>query len=180
MCKRGYFCAAPWYTNMAMDKWVTFRTCISHYVLHFCRKDPKRIVVYWEKIGPLEWCISALRNIWVFQKYGYPQIIHFNRVFHYKPSILGYPFFWKHPCMYIYIYIYQKKVPLSLSQRTSPSRWKKPPRCIDPALRLRTLGFVLRMAANGFDETGGGTVETLWRGPKFRNKETVKEYPPGN
>ena len=32
-----------------------------------------------------------------FQKYGYPQIIHFNRVFHYKPSNLGYPYFWKHP-----------------------------------------------------------------------------------
>ena len=27
----------------------------------------------------------------------YPQILHFNRVFHYKPSILGYPYFWKHP-----------------------------------------------------------------------------------
>ena len=26
-----------------------------------------------------------------------PQIIHFNRVFHYKPSILGYQSFWKHP-----------------------------------------------------------------------------------
>ena len=25
-----------------------------------------------------------------------PQIIHFNRVFHYKPSILGYPYFRKH------------------------------------------------------------------------------------
>ena len=25
-----------------------------------------------------------------------PQIIHFNRVFHYKPSSLGYHFFWKH------------------------------------------------------------------------------------
>ena len=25
------------------------------------------------------------------------QIIHFNRVFRYKPSILGYPNFWKHP-----------------------------------------------------------------------------------
>ena len=25
------------------------------------------------------------------------QIIRFNRVFHYKPSILGYPNFWKHP-----------------------------------------------------------------------------------
>ena len=32
-----------------------------------------------------------------FQKYGYPQSIHLNRVFHYKPSILGYPYFWKHP-----------------------------------------------------------------------------------
>ena len=30
-------------------------------------------------------------------KKWYPQIIHFNRVFHYKPSILGYPYFWKHP-----------------------------------------------------------------------------------
>ena len=32
-----------------------------------------------------------------FQKWWYPQIIHFNMVFHYKPSILGYPYFWKHP-----------------------------------------------------------------------------------
>ena len=32
-----------------------------------------------------------------FQKWWYPQIIHFNRDFHYKPSILGYPYFWKHP-----------------------------------------------------------------------------------
>ena len=31
-----------------------------------------------------------------FQKLGYPQIIHFNRVFRYKPSILGYLYFWKH------------------------------------------------------------------------------------
>ena len=33
----------------------------------------------------------------VFPRIGVPQIIHFNRVFHYKPSILGYPYFWKHP-----------------------------------------------------------------------------------
>ena len=32
---------------------------------------------------------------------GYPQIIHFNRVFPYKPSILGYHYFWKH--LYIYL-----------------------------------------------------------------------------
>ena len=34
-----------------------------------------------------------------------PQIIHFNRVFHYKPSIVGYPYlFSKHPygkCRYV-------------------------------------------------------------------------------
>ena len=29
-----------------------------------------------------------------------PQIINFNRVFHYKPSILGYHYFWKHPYIY--------------------------------------------------------------------------------
>ena len=32
-----------------------------------------------------------------FQKSWYPQIIHFNRVFHYKPSILGYHHFRKSP-----------------------------------------------------------------------------------
>ena len=26
-----------------------------------------------------------------------PKSSHFSRVFHYKPSILGYPYFWKHP-----------------------------------------------------------------------------------
>ncbi len=39
---------------------------------------------------------------WVFPKImGGPQIIHFNRVFHYKPSILGYPYFWKHPDIFL-------------------------------------------------------------------------------
>ena len=28
---------------------------------------------------------------------GTPKIIHFNRIFHYKPSILGYPHLWKPP-----------------------------------------------------------------------------------
>ena len=32
-----------------------------------------------------------------FLKWWYPQIIHFNRVFHYKPSILGYHHFRKPP-----------------------------------------------------------------------------------
>ena len=35
-----------------------------------------------------------------FRKYWYPQVINSNsRVFPYKPSILGYPYSWKHPYM---------------------------------------------------------------------------------
>ena len=30
-----------------------------------------------------------------FLKWGYPQIIHSNGIFHYKPSIWGYPHLWK-------------------------------------------------------------------------------------
>ena len=30
-----------------------------------------------------------------FLKWGYLQIIHFNGIFHYKPTILGIPHFWK-------------------------------------------------------------------------------------
>ena len=49
-------------------------------------------------------------NIYIYVKKGVskhrdtvPQNHPFNRVFHYKPSILGYPYFWKHPCIYAYI-----------------------------------------------------------------------------
>ena len=33
----------------------------------------------------------------MFPKIGVPQNHPFNRVFHYIPSILGYPYFWNHP-----------------------------------------------------------------------------------
>ena len=42
-------------------------------------------------------CTSA-RNTDVSENSGFSlQILHFDKVFHYKPSILGYPYFWKHP-----------------------------------------------------------------------------------
>ena len=34
---------------------------------------------------------------WVFPKIGVPPNHPFYRDFHYKPPILGYPYFWKHP-----------------------------------------------------------------------------------
>ena len=41
---------------------------------------------------------AAAQHMGVSKNSGFsPQIIHFNRIFHYKPSILGYPYFWKHP-----------------------------------------------------------------------------------
>ena len=48
--------------------------------------------------GPVKWGVREKQGV-ALQKYGWstPQIIHFNRVFHYKPSILEYPYFWKHP-----------------------------------------------------------------------------------
>ena len=50
-----------------------------------------------KKYGPVVGCLGYMD---VSENSGFsPQIIHFNGVFHCKPSILGYPYFWKHPCV---------------------------------------------------------------------------------
>ena len=41
--------------------------------------------------------LYTILDLDVSENSGTPPIIHVNRVFHYKPSILGYPYFWKHP-----------------------------------------------------------------------------------
>ena len=41
-----------------------------------------------------------------FLKWRYPQTIHFNKVFHYKPSILRWPYFWKHPYGFLKILVF--------------------------------------------------------------------------
>ena len=51
-----------------------------------------------------------------------PQIIRFNKVFHYKPSILRYPYFWKHP--------YEQSHPqVPKTQRPEKPRQLPPPLC---------------------------------------------------
>ncbi len=53
------------------------------------------------KMGIFQSAMLVYQRVYgCFQKQWYPQIIHFNRVFHYKPSILGCPFFWKHTCWF--------------------------------------------------------------------------------
>ncbi len=49
-----------------------------------------------------------------------PQIIHFNRVSHYKPSILGYPYFWKHPHLTTSVISYPLPLEPSFIWRLSP------------------------------------------------------------
>ena len=51
-----------------------------------------------------------------------PESSIFNRGFHYKPSILGYPYFWKHP------YLDTKPATFfslrkSFNPKTSPTSW---------------------------------------------------------
>ena len=62
-------------------------------------------------ICSFRWAVSSL-TLWFFPVYvdeiwpsylggsensGTPKSSIFNRIFHYKPSILGYHYFWKHP-----------------------------------------------------------------------------------
>ena len=44
-----------------------------------------------------------MRYMGVSENSGTPKSSIFIRIFHYKPSILGYPYFWKHPCEIMFV-----------------------------------------------------------------------------
>ena len=49
---------------------------------------------------PDGWSWKRLHSSYgAFLKWGYPQSIHANRIFHYKPSIFGYHHLWKPSCL---------------------------------------------------------------------------------
>ena len=56
--------------------WAKWKRCLSWSLEKWCHLTGIRYTVY----------LSGLKSL-----------IHFNRVFHYKPSILGYPYFWNPP-----------------------------------------------------------------------------------
>ena len=69
--------------------------------------------------------------IWVFPKIMVPPNHPFiHRVFHYKPSILGYPYFWKHPFCFNHLEV---SMPTQLLFRAISAR--------DPLLALFLCGF---------------------------------------
>ena len=93
------------------DEWGFWERHIIFSLLVFSREEqcPTCVNRVWSNSSPKKefeevawscrkrWSIGKGETVWVFPRIGIPQIIHFNRVFHYKPSILGYPYFWKHP-----------------------------------------------------------------------------------
>ena len=66
-------------------------------------------------------CGFSLQSFWLpngcFRKQWYPQIIHFKRVFHYKLSILGYHYFWKHPTLHPHLMPPKRRYDASFASR---------------------------------------------------------------
>ena len=74
----------------------------SHVVPSFCTAMPWVCVYLFQISFPMNILSHKkinLSEVGVSKNSGFsPQIIHFNKVFHSKPSILGaHPYFWKHP-----------------------------------------------------------------------------------
>ena len=124
--RRTFLKHPPFVPKILRDNFATFckNQMLHEYLLILLPLQKKTANVYrYEYISPMDhirvfvfektqdgrnmsFCTDKILAAWVckleflfgcFRKWWYPQIIHFNRVFHYKPSILGYPYFWKHP-----------------------------------------------------------------------------------
>ena len=86
-----------------LGTWNVWWEYFQNHTLDMYGHDAKGKKCFERTFGRIKWWFDALPCIGLygcFRKQWSPQIIHFNRVFHYKPSILGYPYsnyFWKHP-----------------------------------------------------------------------------------
>ena len=81
----------PWMTWFSQNLWRKARKLskwlLNAYALKHFHLDVLRV----------SWSNLTCTYLGVAENRGCsPQIIHFNRGFHYKPSILRYPYFWKH------------------------------------------------------------------------------------
>ena len=85
-----FFAPKPWSVRLWRPKVGRVLTC-----WHWMAWTRFRSLLISSFIRPFKgWCVY----MGVSENSGFShQIIHFNRVFHYKPSILGYLYFWKHP-----------------------------------------------------------------------------------
>ena len=117
MLEKSDTCFVIWFARI-MLLWILIRrmwgTCFSVKSSHWTTDFSPSVAVGWEfwnlrsrggkPVQPwqrrLDFRLGTdIQCIWVFPKIGFfpPQIIHFNRVFHCKSSILGYHYCWKPP-----------------------------------------------------------------------------------
>jgi hypothetical protein len=113
-----------------------------------------------------------------FLKWWYPQIIHFRMIFHYKPSILGYPHLWKPPNL---IKSHEKSIDLCRSQaqpslvRTGP--WcRRVSTCHSSGLYLGRVGNLNGVSINGGTPIAGWfIIENPTGYPHFRKPPKIAE-----
>ena len=83
-----------WFVHLTLEiiqarytpkKWSWYPKILSNYISLFEKKTGRTSY-------KTSFCFCCF-HMGVSENRGYLQIIHFNRVFHYKPSILGYPIF---------------------------------------------------------------------------------------
>ena len=104
------------------DAWgFTFHRCKSHQEAFF---PMEKQTVCWEMIfsgQPHNRCEKKKKHMGVSKNSGFPpKSSMLMRVFHYKPSILGYPYFWKH------LYGTNQKNPVSWQTFDwKEKKWKK-------------------------------------------------------
>ena len=65
----------------------------------FSSEDLKDAGVFHRFSIQIFWTRAVAKHNYIARKQGYPQIIHFNGTFHYKPSIMGVPNLWKPPIL---------------------------------------------------------------------------------
>ena len=86
-------------------------------------------------------------------------MIHFNRVFHYKPSILGYPYFWKHPNSN------QKNDPWIFKEKKTGANY--------------TEVFPIDSKVSFFGGFTASTIVATWQAPMLTRHQPVRIVPMG-
>ena len=68
--------------------------------------------------------VSYLDGCWTKNRGKTPQIMNFKRVFHYRPSILEYLYFWKHPYWHMAFFSWQWEAILKVGIQTAHRNWE--------------------------------------------------------
>ena len=107
----------------SLMKLAKFPVCPCRFIGRCCRIHRQRS---WQMLWGSWDATGYWTTLWkngCFLKGGNPQIIHFNGIFHYKPSIWGYPHLWKPPKNPISLVTKPTHMGLSQKQGIQKGRW---------------------------------------------------------